>query len=202
MYFDTAPFSLGTSGAVPLEKILFQRQIPKPHGLQYVRQRESKGEQVVEIGWSWSAEPDVFREIRLDRASWGIKESYWRAVATSPSDPAWREIRWYREACTYNGRVDGVPLLKTYQRSEGTYDKNTQKEEVLRQMLCEITNLIPGPPDLSEFDVAQFLPPDVKIGEITPVSFTPARIAAIVIGVILLLLGIYMHIRNSMRSST
>ena len=56
-----------------------------------------------------------------------------------------------------------------------------------------------GPVDLSEFDVAQFLPPGVKIGEVTPAGLSTARIASIVIGVILLILGIYMKIRIALR---
>jgi len=56
-----------------------------------------------------------------------------------------------------------------------------------------------GPVDLSEFDVAQFLPPGVRIGEVTPAGLSTARIVAIVIGVLLVIFGIYMKIRIALR---
>jgi hypothetical protein len=81
--------------------------------------------------------------------------------------------------------------------SEGTFEQETQEETMFQQTRAVITNLIPGPPDLSEFDVSQFLPPGVKIGEfIEPTRFTTARIVAIVIGIILVILGIYLRLRR------
>ena len=54
-------------------------------------------------------------------------------------------------------------------------------------MLCEVTNLAPGPPDLPEFDIAQFLPPNVKIGsEVTTAIFSTARIVANIFGIVLI----------------
>jgi hypothetical protein len=196
IYFDKAPFC---SGETPLETVLFQSRTSKTYVLEYVRLREIEGEQVVEIRCS-GANPDAFTEIRLDRITWGVKESYSRVTAMSSNDLDWREIRWYRGICTYDGIVDGVPLLKTYERSSGIIDKDTQEEKMTRQVLCEVTNLVPGPPDLSEFDVSQFLPPGVKIGEITTASFTPARIAAIVIGIILVIFGLYLRLRRVNKS--
>ena len=196
IYFDTAPFS---SNDTPLEEIVF-RCPPlikgKPYIVEYVRQKEIDGEQVVEIRTSRADFTDTFREIKLDRNSWCVKEIYCRTGLTLSSGE--EEVRWYREACTYGGIVDGMPLLKTYRMSFGKYDKNAQEDKIIGQMSCEVTNLIPGPPDLSEFDVAQFLPPGIKIGkDISPAHFSPIRIAAIVIGLTLFILGIYMRLRRA-----
>jgi len=197
MYFETAPFS---SNNTPLEEVVFRRpplSNGDPYVVEYVRQREVDNEHVIEIKVANADFADVFREIKLDRNSGVVKEIYRRTGLTRSSGE--EEIRWYRETCTYDGIVDGVPLLKTYQGSWGKYDKNAQEDKIIEQIQCEVTNLVPGPVDLSEFDVAQFLPPGVKIGEITPAGFSTARIIAIVIGILLVLFGIYMKIRIMLR---
>lgn len=199
VYFDHAPFC---KDGVPLEEVFFQNQ-PLVGGksqsvVEYVRQEEVDGTQVVKIRRSLS-DPKfihVFGEIELYKDSWGIKETYSRYQVIS-QDGHLGEIRWAREKCTYDSVVDGVPLLKTYHRSFGTYDPKIQKETLQQQTQYEITNLISGPPDLSEFDVAQFLPPNTKVGEVTLTSLSFVRIAAVVIGIILIVFGIYMKIKNS-----
>jgi len=193
LYFDAAPFSRND---MPLEHFIFQRPIEgKPYILEHVRQKEIDGEQIVEIKFSLVDLPDIFGVVWLDRNLWGVRSTYGRSQVTSPGG-TFGGIHWTREMCTYDGEVDGVPLLKTYQREEGTLAPETQEERITRQILAEVTQLIPGPPDLSEFDVAQFLPPNVRIGEITKAQLSPARIIAIVIGVILIILGIYLKIRE------
>jgi len=195
IYVDTAPFCVD---AMPLENIVFQ--CPplikgKPYVVDYIRQKEVDGRPVVEIRTSRADLTDSFREIKLDKNSWGILEIYARSGLTLPSGE--REIQWTREICTYDGVVDGVPLLKTYHRSFGKRDKNSQEDRMISQMSCEVTHLVLGAPDLSEFDVAQFLPPGVKVGEITPARLSTARIVTIVISIILIILGIYLKIRNA-----
>ncbi len=165
-YFVTAPYS--GSGFKTLGEILF-RPKPlvegKPYGIiEYVRQREINGEQVVEIRLITSLRlnsdggihnPDnVHGLVSLRKDSWIVKESYAKTKALSSGATG-----WVRCSCAYEGKVDGVPLLKTYVRSEGRFDKETQDEIALQQMECEIANIIPGPVDLSEFDVKPFLPP-------------------------------------------
>ena len=194
MYFDSAPFC---TNRTPLEEVFQRPPLIRgvPYVVEYVRQKEIEGEPIVEIKTSLVDFPDVFGEVWLNRNSWGVRKTYKRSQVISQGD-FFGEIRWSREDCTYGGVVDGVPLLKTYQRSFGTCDKETQEEIIAGKVEYKVTNLIPGPPDLSEFDVAQFLPPGVKIGEdISPAHFTPIRIAAIVVGLILFILGIYMKIR-------
>ena len=197
MYFDSAPFCVNRT---PLEEVVFQRP-PSikgvPYVVNYVRQKEIDGEQIVEIKTSPVNLPDVFGEIWIDRHSWGVKQTHVRSKVISPGD-SFGEIRWNRETCTYDGMVDGVPLLKTYQRSFGTYDPETQEETMSWKYSFKVTKIVPGPPDLSEFDVAQFLPPGVKIGKDIGFSrFTAFRIACIVIGVIIIIWGIYLRIRNA-----
>jgi len=204
MYFDTAPFS---SDNVSLEEILFQSPplvAGKPYPIvEYVWQKEIEGKQIVEIKlvssrYHDSNPDDIAGIIRLYMDSWVIEETYNKTQIVSPGK-YYGKIGWIRTSCTYDGIVDGVPLLKTYQRSVGDYDKDTQEEKLTRQMLCEVTNLVPGPPDLSEFDVAQFLPPGVRIGEVTPAGLSTVRIVAIVIGILLVIFGIYMKIRIALR---
>ena len=194
MYVDTAPFC---EDADPLEKVIFD--CPpllkgKPYIVEYVKQMEVEGERVVMVKCSRADLIDSFREIRLDRNFGVVKETYSRGGVTFPDGK--REIRWTRETCTYDGMVDGIPLLKTYQRSSGIFDQSSQEEMITRQMMCEVTNLIPGPVDLSEFDVAQFLPPNVKIRELSWSPLSPARIAGMVIGTLLFMIGIYLKIRS------
>jgi hypothetical protein len=201
MYFDTAPFC---EDADPLENIIFN--CPpliqgKPYAIEYVRQSEINGRQVVKIKCSRTDFTDAFREISLDRHSWVVVETYSKGGVMLPSGE--REIRWTRETCTYDDIADSIPLLKTYQRSSGKNDATTREDMMFSRMQCEVTKIIPGPPDLSEFDVAQFLPPGVKIGEVTPLTFaqlSSARIAAIVIGIVLIILGIYLRRRNRNRT--
>ena len=172
LYFDRAPF-FGSSGYISLEETLFQstplndeKSYPV---VEYVQQKEINGEQIVEIkvisSMHLDSNPDnVHGEIRLSRDSWVAKETFVRSQVVSPGK-YFGEIDWVRTSCTYDGVIDGVPLMKTYRRSSGDYDKETQEEKQNRQIHCVVTKIVPGPPDLSEFDVAQFLPPNTKIGD-------------------------------------
>ena len=93
-----------------------------------------------------------------------------------------------------------MPLLSCYQQDYGVYDTDeAQTERIVRQVRYEVTNLIPGPVDLSEFDVAQFLPPGVEIG-VTAAEFSRGRIVAIISGIMLIILGVYLKIRFSRKS--
>lgn len=170
LYFDGAAFS---SEATPLEEILFQCP-PAIDGVpyrvvEYVQQKEIAGEQVVEIRLVSSrhldSNPDnIHGIIRLYRDSWVVKDAFSRTQIVSPGK-YFGEIGWIRTSCTYDGELNGVPIMRTYQRYSGDFDKETQEEKLARQIHCEVTKLVPGPPDLSEFDVAQFLPPGAEIGK-------------------------------------
>ena len=202
IYFDVAPFF---SEYTPLGEILFQSPplvAERPYRvIEYVQQKEIVGKHIVEVRCVLStyldANPDsIHRVVRLCRDSWVAKETFVRTRMASPGEH-FGKINWVHTLCTYDGMHEGIPLLKTYQRSNGDYNKETQEEIMTRQILAEVTHLVPGPPDLSEFDVAQFLPPGVKVGEITPARLSTARIVTIVISIILIILGIYLKIRNA-----
>ncbi len=196
MYFDVAPFA---SSHTLLEDVVLRCPpliAGKPYVVEYVRTTEMAGEQVVELRVGRTDLANGFRKITLDK-NWCMKEIYSRAAISHPTGV--EEIRWTRESCDYKGEVDGVSLLKTYRRSEGNYNKNTEQEIVSRKMEFEITNLVPGPVDLAEFDVKQFLPPDTTIGEIVPAKMSTVRIASLVTGLILVFLGFYLNFRNKKR---
>jgi hypothetical protein len=228
LYFDGAPFS---SDGMVLEKSLFQSPplvAEKSYPVvDYVRQKKEGKEQIVEIRlvssrYLDSNPDDIHGVIRLHRNSWVVKETFGRTQVISPGK-YYGDIDWIRSSCTYNGMVDGVPLLKTYQRSNGHYNKETHEENIERQMLCEVTKLVPGPVNLSEFDVAQFLPPppkakgdeyipailppeylppEVKVDEITPARqqrIFVIRIVGIVgavISILMIILGIYLKLQK------
>lgn len=160
--------------------------------MEYVRQKKIDGEQIIEMRVSW--DDLAFIEIKFDRNSWVVKEAYaWFKVTLDTGE---EHISWAHAVCTYDGFADGVPLLKTYQRSEGIFDHGTQDERMCQQILAEVTKIVPGPVDVSEFDVAQFLLPGAKIGEVTSAQLSPAWIAAIVTGIFLVILGIYMRVKG------
>gem|GEM_PF-4062128 len=195
--FDSAPFSVGP---MLLEDQIFCRPLhldKRFHffilSAQYTE--DDHGKEVVEfVTWTGQPEPPsrpCIYTIRLSRDTWVIEDILEQAYSRAG------QKFWKRYRCIYDGEFEGMPLLSSYQEDLGVYDTDEcQTEILLEQTLCEVTKIIPGPVDLSEFDVAQFLPPNVKIGEITQAQLSPARIAAIVIGIILIILGIYLKIRS------
>lgn len=103
--------------------------------------------------------------------------------------------------------VDGnIPELKRSTiRGEAVEDEflgssSTEKLKLSYFRTFDIVETKFGPVALSEFDVSQFLPPGAKIGEITSASFSPARIAAIVVGVIFVIIGFYLRFRRLNKS--
>jgi hypothetical protein len=131
--------------------------------------------------------------ITLSQQTWGVVKTYFESEIPSG------EKYWKATCCYYEDTKDDIPLLRGYHIDFGYFGDNGEMLVVKRDEY-EVTQLIPGPPDLSEFDVYQFLQPGVKIGEITTASFTPARIAAIVIGVILVVIGLYLRLRRVNKS--
>jgi len=84
---------------------------------------------------------------------------------------------------------NGIPLLSKHHEETGIYDTDdAQTERLIQQVQWEVTKLVPGPVALSEFDVAQFL---------QPAWLFATKIAAVVIAIALICLGIYMKIRRS-----
>jgi hypothetical protein len=182
MQFDTAPFA---ETGIPLEKMFFQKppfRQKEKYVIDYVKPVLDSGNQCIEIKSSL-ADSDAYWIFKLSRDHfWGVKETHEHAANF-----------WHKTYCTYDGHKDGIPLLKSYRIDYGRYDLDAAKtEQLTSQIQYEITNIIPGPVDLSEFDVAQFLPPQAKIGEITPARFSWFRIVCISLGILLMILGILM----------
>jgi len=198
--FDTAPFAVG---ALPIDYILFQRApyLAKNHSYFILSAQctENQDEQVVKIESCIEDHAEVPPRIytwalRLSRKNWVVKDILEQGWTLSGVK------YWTRYRCEYDGEYEGMPLLSSYQIDFGIYDTDeAQTERTIRQIRYEVTKIVPGPVDLSEFDVAQFLPPGVRIGEVTPAGLSAVRIAAIVIGILLVIFGIYMKIRIALR---
>ena len=136
--------------------------------------------------------PPLTWTVKFARKSWVIKDILEQGYTVGGKK------FWKRYQCAYEGEFEGMPLLSSYQRDLGIYDNDEfLTERLLYRVRYEVTQIIPGPPDLSEFDVAQFLPPGVRVGEIAKAQLSPARIIAIVIGVVLIILGISSRVRKS-----
>ncbi|MDR2440758.1 MAG: hypothetical protein LBE12_15460 [Planctomycetaceae bacterium] len=86
---------------------------------------------------------------------------------------------------------NSVPLLKS-----SLIETNSLDGKKYNFKIFEIKEIAPGAVPLQEFDIAQFLPPDVKIGITTP-SFSYFRLFCLITGLLLLVLGIYLKIKTS-----
>jgi len=197
--FETAPFSVGP---ILMEYFFFRRARFLDENVSYyiVSARyvedEQKGQMVELVSYTNRLDETPDRRtvytIRLSRGNWVVRdvlEQGWTRAGTR---------YWRRYRCEYDGEFEGMPLLSSYYEEVGIYDSDdAQTERLISRTRWEVTNIVPGPVDFSEFDVAQFLPPGARIGEVTPAGgLSAARIAAIVIGVIFVILGIYLRIRK------
>ena len=189
--FDTAPFSVGP---MQMENLFFKPPF-FARGNYFVisaRYIEDQGEQIVELISLVDNPPRSSMWVaRLCREKWVVRDALYQGWTAAGK-------RYQRYRCVYDGEFEGMPLLVSYQIDRGIYDADeAQTERPTSQTRYEVTKLVPGAPDLSEFDVAQFLPPGARIGEITSGGLTPGRVAAIIIGIILVILGIYLRIRSA-----
>ena len=193
--FDTAPFSLGPFF---MDDLFFRTPYVFFKGTPYfvVSARyiedEQEGQMVEMVSLIEHSEfpslPSTWT-VRLLRDSWVVKDAFVQAWSSGG-----KRI-WQRYQRVYEGEYEGMPLLSSCQEDFGIFDPDDGKtERLLSRVQYEVTKIVPGPVALSEFDVTQFLPPDVKIGEVTPAGLSPVRIAAIIIGIILIVLGLYFRI--------
>jgi hypothetical protein len=91
----------------------------------------------------------------------------------------------------YKNLVKGeIPLIESSTKVRVTPDGKNK----YRTVEFKIKKIQPGPAPLSEFDVAQFLPPNTHIG-IKTVVFTVTRIILIVAGLLMLIISIYLKIK-------
>jgi hypothetical protein len=186
LYFNTAPFAeRGTT----LDRLLFY---PPPFS-----ERSKKNYVIDSVKQINEIEPsiEIHSHIEGSVSRWIITLST-KSQSIIKTDYCGADLSgkkyWETSECVYEGEIDNVPLLKTYQMESGDFSSQDKEQRIPRHRVqYTITNLIPGPPDLSEFDVAQFLPPGVKIGEeITFARLSTARITAIVISTLLIIFGI------------
>jgi hypothetical protein len=190
--FDNAPF---TVGPMPAEHILFQPPYfakDVPYFIVSAQYSEAPNGLVEIVSCiEENSVPTTMWTIRLLRESWAIKDILHQGRSNGG-------IKfWHRHQCEYDGEFEGMPLLSSYQINRGIYDTDeAQTKRLITQVRYDVTKLVPGPPDLSEFDVTQFLPPGTRVGEITSTTLSPAWIAAIVIGIIFATLGIYLKMRK------
>jgi len=198
--FDTAPFSVGP---MPVEDFLFKPPYfakDVPYFVTSARFFDDQDGRFVEIVCrtdilGLSPPHSSTWTIKLLRESWVIKDVFRQGWSGGGKNKFWR-----RYLCEYDGEFEGMPLLSSYQMDYGIYDTDeAQTERMLSRARYEVTKIVPGPVDLSEFDVAQFLPPGARIGEVTPAGLSTVRIVAIVIGILLVIFGIYMKIRIVLR---
>jgi hypothetical protein len=185
-YFDTSPFA---AGSWLMEDIIFKipvaPNIKSQYFIDHVKEVMIDGEPIVEIKTSYENKV-VTRIVKLYKKNWLVKEST-RTLSNGT---------YNRTLCVYGdkGHYD-FPPLDRYQIDFGIYDVGDQnKKKLVRQFQFEVVKFVHGPPSLSEFDVAQFLPPGNKIG-VKTVVFTLARIVCIVAGLILFFIGVYMKVR-------
>jgi hypothetical protein len=186
--FDTAPFSVGP---FLMEYLLFRRALfmgNTPYFIVSARYIEDEKEgQMVEFvshidRLDFPSRPSTWT-IRLFQNSWVIRDIFEQGW-TGAGKKYWKRYR-----CEYDGEFEGIPLLSKHHEETGIYDTDdAQTERLIQQVQWEVTKLVPGPVDLSEFDVTQFL---------QPAWLFATKIAAVVIAIALVFLGIYMRIRRS-----
>ena len=190
LYFDTAPFAeTGTT----LDELLlrlppFPPQSRDNYVIDSVRQIEEDGQMYVEFR-SHIIGTNAKWIITLSQQTWAVIKTYYENEIPTVGKC------WKTTHCYYEGKDGDIPLLKSYQVDFGYFDEN-EKMRLAQRDVYDVTSLVPGPPDLSEFDVAQFLPPNVKIRELSWGPLSPARIAGMVIGTLLFMIGIYLKIRS------
>ena len=162
LQFDTAPFS---AGALLLENLFFKPPYfgKDAYFVTSARYTEDQDGQFVELESCIDRSSSTLRSsvwvVRLRRENWVVHDVFYQGWTAGGK-------YWHRYRCLYDGEFEGMPLLSSYQQDCGIYDTDGARKESLEQQIrYDVTQIIPGPPDLSEFDVAQFLPPDVHIGE-------------------------------------
>jgi hypothetical protein len=154
--------------------------------IDYVKPFVDNGEQCIEIKSSITGTDD-FWIFKLSKDNfWCVKEAYEHAGNF-----------WHKSHCVYDGFHEKIPLLKNYRVDYGRYDLDIEKtEQLTSQVQYEVTQIIPGPVDLSEFEVAQFLPPETRIGEVTTTQFSWFRSICILLGILLFIVGGWLKMRK------
>lgn len=195
--FDSAPFS---AGPMELENLFFRPPFFAKDNYFVTAARYIEDDQKVQMVELVACIDDPPQSniwvVRLMRENWVVKDVFCQGWTVE-------DKYWQRFQCEYDGTFEDMPLLSNYQQNYGVYDTDkAQLERLVQQIRYDVTKIIPGPVDVSEFDVAQFLPPRTKVGDVTPASnISFVRIACIVVGIILMIFGLYMKIKESIKPS-
>jgi hypothetical protein len=93
----------------------------------------------------------------------------------------------------YEGESNGIPLIKKLTRT--TFDPQGQ---IVAQVVYDILEIKPGAPPYSVFDPRQYVGDknldDWEFPE--PRRFTPFKIASLIVGIILIIWGLWLHFRK------
>ncbi|GHT21706.1 hypothetical protein FACS189419_03030 [Planctomycetales bacterium] len=165
LYFDKAPYS--NYGGTDLEHIILSseslaRNRKYPFYIEYVKTVNKQGRELVEIrsladkdGKDGQSNPFSIYTFFKDTF---VVDSLYSCHKENGKQ------HWRRMTCTYSGEKNGIPLLESVEKTSGVFgnDAPEKKEIPTERTVWKITNIIPGPVPLAEFEVAQFLPPEAK----------------------------------------
>lgn len=201
LYFDNAPYAIYGCN---LEHILLSSELlgknrKTPFYIDYAKSVNKQGQDMVEIksfvdNGEKEGEFNPFNIYTLFKDTFVVDNiySYYESQ---------KKHHWYRMNCTYSGKKDGIPLLKSAEMARGVFEDNdpVKKELTIERTVWAITKIIHGPVPLSEFDVTQFLPPKTKEIDLEPARISIGRLACIVIGILLMLSAISYRIYRNRR---
>ncbi|MDR0705569.1 MAG: hypothetical protein LBF88_11350 [Planctomycetaceae bacterium] len=98
--------------------------------------------------------------------------------------------------CEYDGVIDGVPRLKKYVTANYLLDGTLEKSQTFN-----VTEFTFGDPPLSVFDTKQFLPSTDVDRLLRNNDFSWTRGVALSIGVLLIIIGLFLKIRQNRKNS-
>jgi hypothetical protein len=192
--FERAAYSNG-NGGVMLENLIFKK--PAYNVSEYyiesvtpiTEHNDSLIEIVIRAVGKDSSRKLSWRIKLLRDQSWAVKEVFHQSLTRSG------EPWWTKSVCSYDSNTNTqCPMLRSFILERGQYHQEKMYPKEREEY--SITKFVPGAVPLSEFDVAQFLPPETKIG-VTTSSFSYFRLFCLIAGLLLLALGIYLKIRNA-----
>ncbi|GHT09504.1 hypothetical protein FACS1894170_00080 [Planctomycetales bacterium] len=204
LYFDKAPYS--NYGGTDLEHIILPseslaRNRKYPFYIEYVKTVNKQGRELVEI------RSLIDREVKDGQSNTFSIYTFFKNTFVVDSIYSCHEENgkqhWRRMTCTYSGEKDGIPLLESVEKTNGVFgnDDPEKKEIPTERTVWKVTNIVPGPVLLAEFDVAQFLPPEAKDAFADGYPISPYRIFCLIAGPILIAIAILIRIRIRIRNA-
>ncbi|MDR2644305.1 MAG: hypothetical protein LBC74_16105 [Planctomycetaceae bacterium] len=187
--FSMIPFS---NDGIALKYILFQKPpYASKHIIKDIVTKNSNGYNVVEVNLFTvgSKNKEILSHLVF------LRDHFWVLLEYNTELPQDDTLRLIQNEYDQLER-DKMPLLKS---SVMTSTKLLDKTKRYRRYECDVTKIIAGPAPLSEFDVAQFLPPGSRVG-IKTAYFSPIRILAIFVGFAFLIISILLKIKSQKNS--